>query len=70
MALPSVGLREVDLLILRAAELGLAFPPDVKRWVLLNWASAALELQRRDATAFARDGFRNITKEHFPTVNR
>lgn len=69
MALPSSGLNEVDKLILRASELGLAFPADVKRWQLLNWASEALELQRRDATAFARDGFRAITKEHFPTVN-
>lgn len=69
MALPAVGLKEVDKLIMRAAELGLNFPADVKRWQLLNWASESLELQRRDSTAFARDGFRNITKEHFPTVN-
>ena len=69
MALPSVGLNEVDKLIMRAQELSLGFPADVKRWQLLNWASEALELQRRDPTAFARDGFRNITKQHFPTAN-
>lgn len=69
MALPNAGLKEVDKLILKAAELGLGFPADVKRWQLLNWASEALELQRRDSTAFARDGFRAITKEHFPTAN-
>ena len=69
MSLPSVGLKEVDKLILRATELGLTFPAEVKRWQLLNWASEALELQRRDPTAFARDGFRNITKEHFATAN-
>lgn len=69
MALPSTGLNEVDRLITRAQELHLAFPADVKRWQLLNWASEALELQRRDSTAFARDGFRRITKEHFPTAN-
>lgn len=70
MATPSVGLKEVDALILKAVELGLGFPDGVKRWQLLNWASEALELQRRDSTAFQRDGFRNITKEHFPTANR
>lgn len=69
MALPSSGLNEVDKLIMRAAELGMGFPADVRRWQLLNWASEALELQRRDSTAFARDGFRKITKEHFPTAN-
>lgn len=69
MTEPRTGLNEVDKLILRAQELGLKFPTDVKRWHLLNWASEALELQRRDSTAFARDGFRKITKEHFPTVN-
>ena len=68
--MPSTGLTEVDKLIMRAQELGLAFPADVKRWQLLNWAAEALELQRRDPTAFTRDGFRSITKEHFPTVNR
>ena len=70
MALPSAGLKEVDALILKAVELGLAFPLGVKRWELLNWASEALELQRRDSTAFQRDGFRKITMEHFPTANR
>ncbi len=69
MVAPTVGLREVDKLILRAQELGLKFPDDVKRWQLLNWASESLELQRRDPTAFTRDGFRKITKEHFPTAN-
>lgn len=69
MALPNAGLKEVDKLILRASELGLGFPADVKRWQLLNWASEALELQRRDSTGFTRDGFRAITKEHFPTAN-
>lgn len=66
---PSAGLREVDALIMRAIELGLAFPADVKRWQLLNWASEALALQRQDPTAFARDGLRAITKEHFPIAN-
>lgn len=70
MADPRTGLSEVDKLIMRAQELGLKFPADVKRWELLNWASESLELQRRDSTTFTRDGFREITKEHFPTVNR
>ena len=69
MATPTVGLAEVDKLILRAIELGLKFPADVKRWQLLNWAASALELQRQDSVAFTRDGFRNLTKEMFPTVN-
>jgi hypothetical protein len=69
MALPAVGLIEVDKLILRAVELGLKFPPDVKRWQLLNWAASALELQRQDPTAFARDGLRKLTREMFPTAN-
>lgn len=66
---PSAGLREVDALILRTIELGLTFPAGVKRWQLLNWASEALALQRQDPAAFARDGLRAITREHFPTVN-
>ena len=69
MALPHAGLTEVDRLILKAAELGLKFPADVKRWQLLNWAAEALELQRRDATRFERDGLRELTKQHFPTAN-
>ena len=69
MTEPRTGLSEVDKLIMRAQELGLKFPAGVRRWELLNWASESLELQRRDSTAFARDGFRTITKEHFPTAN-
>ena len=69
MTEPRTGLSEVDKLILRAQELGLKFPAEVKRWELLNWAASALELQRRDPTAFARDGFRKITKEHFAIAN-
>lgn len=69
MPAPSVGLTEVDRLIMRAIELHLAFPPDVKRWALLAWAAEAIALQRSDPTKFARDGLREITKRHFPTAN-
>lgn len=69
MPLPSVGLTEVDTLITRAAEIKLAFPPDVKRWALLAWAAEALELKRSNPTAFERGGLREITRRHFPTAN-
>jgi len=69
MALPSAGLTEVDLLILRASEQGLVFPPDVKRWALLAWAAEALDLKRTDPRTFERDGFRDVTRKHFPTSN-
>jgi hypothetical protein len=69
MALPSVGLTEVDLLIMRASEQGLAFPADVKRWALLAWAAEALQLKRDDLRSFERDGFRELTRRHFPTSN-
>ena len=69
MALPTVGLTEVDTLITRAGELGLAFPPDVKRWALLAWAAEALELRRQNPTAFDRGGLQEVHKRHFPTVS-
>lgn len=69
MQAPSVGLTEVDRLIMRAIELHLTFPPDVKRWALLSWAAEALQAQRTDARAFERDGLREITRRHFPTAN-
>ena len=69
MALPSVGLTEVDTLIMRANELGLKFPPDVKRWALLAWAAEALELKRSNPAEFDRGGFAAITKRVFPTAN-
>lgn len=69
MSTPTVGLTEVDRLITRAIEQGIAFPPDVKRWALLAWAAEALELQRQNPTAFARDGLREISRRHFPTTN-
>jgi hypothetical protein len=69
MAIPNVGLTQVDQLILRASELNLQFPADVKRWALLAWAAEALELQRTDPRAFERDGFRALTRRHFPTSN-
>jgi hypothetical protein len=69
MPTPTVGLTEVDTLITRAIELGLKFPPDVKRWALLAWAAEALELKRQNPASFERDGLRAITKRVFPTVN-
>lgn len=69
MALPTVGLTEVDTLITRAGELQLSFPPNVTRWQLLAWAAEALELKRQNPTAFERDGFRQVTRRHFPTTN-
>ncbi len=69
MALPNVGLTEVDRLIMKASELGLKFPDGVKRWQLLAWAAEALEMQRTDPAGFARDGLREVTKRHFPTSN-
>lgn len=69
MPLPSSGLTEVDRLIMKTAERGLVFPPDVKRYQLLAWAAEALELQRRDPADFERDGLSRITRQHFPTVN-
>lgn len=69
VALPTVGLTEVDTLITRAGELGLSFPADVKRWALLAWAAEALDLKRTDPARFARDGLREVTRRHFPTVN-
>jgi hypothetical protein len=70
MPLPSTGLTQVDRLILRAAELGLPFPPDVKRWQLLTWAAEARELERSDPTRFQRGGFAEIHARHFPTAGR
>lgn len=69
MALPAVGLTEVDRLISRASEHGLKFPEGIARWAILAWAAEALELQRTDPTRFGRDGFREVTRRHFPTVN-
>ena len=69
MALPTVGLTEVDTLITHAGELGLGFPPGVKRWALLAWAAESLELKRQNPTEFERGGFAAITKRSFPTVN-
>lgn len=68
-ALPGTGLTEIDRLILRAAELGLRFPPLVTRWQLIAWAAEALQAQRQDPQAFARGGLREITKRAFPTAN-
>ena len=65
MAIPTVGLTEIDTLILRASEQGLAFPADVKRWALLAWAAEELELQRNQPTDFARGGFRRVWEEWF-----
>lgn len=69
MATTSVGLTQVDRLIARAIDLGFKFPPDAKRWALLAWAAESLEAQRNDPRAFERDGFREITRRHFPTTN-
>ncbi len=69
MALPTVGLTEVDRLITQAGELSLTFPPGVTRWQLLAWAAEALDLQRRDPTDFQRGGLRRITERHFPQRN-
>ena len=69
MPTPTVGLTEVDRLIMQAIDLGLKFPADVKRWALLAWAAEALELKRQNPTAFERGGLREITKRVFPTAN-
>ena len=63
---PTVGLREVDRLILQAMENGTTFPPGVARWQLLSWAAEALSERAIDPKAWARSGFRKITNDHFP----
>ena len=63
---PTVGLVEVDRLILTAMERGYVFPPGVKRWALLAWAAEAVEAKQRDATTYERTELARITEEHFP----
>lgn len=65
---PKTGIAAVDAAVMRAMELGLQFPPQLSRWKLLAWAAEELDLQRRDPTAYARDGFRKVFEEHFPAT--
>jgi len=67
---PTVGLAEVDRLIMTAAERGYVFPPGVKRWALLAWAAEAVEARQRDAAAYERTDLERITEEHFPGSTR
>ena len=64
---PKVGIDKVDAIILRAIELGLQFPPAVSRWKLLAWAAEEADLERRNPTEYARDGFRRVFLDHFQT---
>lgn len=66
MAIPTVGLTEVDRLIMTAIERGLRFPEGVKRWQLLAWAAEQLEVRRTDPARWERDGMREVHLRHFP----
>lgn len=66
MATPTVGLTEVDKLILRAVEKGLTFPDGVRRWQLLAWAAEQLEARRVDPGRWERQGMAEIHARHFP----
>lgn len=63
---PTVGLAEVDRLILTAMERGYRFPTDVKRWALLAWAAEALDSKRTDLRTYERTDLERITEAHFP----
>ena len=64
--MPTVGIREVDRLILTAMEKGVKFPSSVARWQLLSWAAEALSERTIDPVAWEREGFLRITRDHFP----
>lgn len=61
----TIGISEVDKLILLAIEQGLSFPVATPRWKILAWAAEALELRRTDPARFARDGLRQVHSDHF-----